>query len=88
MSIQKVEIKAVLDTGTPVNSISSKPVKKLKLAPNLNFHQLYGTTGLSMTCVIGAYSFLPMRFGKLLLAAPAVVLKNFREPFIGEPFSN
>ncbi|KAJ9084038.1 hypothetical protein DSO57_1028242 [Entomophthora muscae] len=76
ISIQKVKIKAVLDTGSPVNVVSSKLVKKLKLTPNLNYHQLYGTTGLSMTCTIGAYSALPMWFGKLLLAAPAVILEN------------
>ncbi|KAJ9052466.1 DNA damage-inducible protein 1 [Entomophthora muscae] len=51
-------------------------MKKLKLAPDLNYHQSYGTAGLSMTCAIGAYSALPMQFGKLLLAAPAVVLEN------------
>ncbi|KAJ9078420.1 hypothetical protein DSO57_1006832 [Entomophthora muscae] len=51
-------------------------MKKLKLDPDLNYHQSYGMAGLSMTCAIGAYSALPMWFGKLLLAAPAVVLKN------------
>ncbi|KAJ9079453.1 hypothetical protein DSO57_1035228 [Entomophthora muscae] len=75
-SIQKVKIKAVLDTGLPVNVVSSKLVKKLKLAPDLNYHQSYGMARLSMTCAIGAYSALPMRFGKLFLAAPAVVLEN------------
>ncbi|KAJ9057272.1 hypothetical protein DSO57_1024263 [Entomophthora muscae] len=29
-----------------------------------------------MTCAIGAYSDLPMKFGKLLLATPAVVLES------------
>ena len=36
VSIQKVKIKAILDTGSPVNVVSSKLMKKLKLAPNLN----------------------------------------------------
>ncbi|KAJ9074753.1 hypothetical protein DSO57_1003407 [Entomophthora muscae] len=76
ISIQKVKIKAVLDTGSPVNVVSSKLVKKLKLAPDLNYHQLYGTAGLIMTCAIGAYYALPMQFGQLLLAVPAVVLEN------------
>ncbi|KAJ9069700.1 hypothetical protein DSO57_1015779 [Entomophthora muscae] len=70
------KIKAVLDTGSPVNVVSSKLVKKLKLAPNLNYHQTYGTAGLSMTCAIGDYSALHMSFGKLLLALPTVVLEN------------
>ncbi|KAJ9070135.1 hypothetical protein DSO57_1011530 [Entomophthora muscae] len=42
ISIQKVKIKAVLDTGSPVNVVSSKLAKKLKLASDLNYHQLYG----------------------------------------------
>jgi len=71
-----VKIKAVLYMGSPVNVVSSKLVKKLKLAHNLNYHQLYGIAGLSMTRAIGAYSALPMQFGKLLLAVPAVVLEN------------
>ncbi|KAJ9079034.1 hypothetical protein DSO57_1000669 [Entomophthora muscae] len=62
--------------GSPVNVVFLQLVKKLKFAPNLNYHQLYGTAGLSMTRAIGAYSSLPMQFGKLLLAAPAVVLEN------------
>lgn len=54
ISIQKVKIKAILDTGLPVNVVYSKLVRKLKLAPDLNYHQSYDTAGLSMTCAIGA----------------------------------
>ncbi|KAJ9080132.1 DNA damage-inducible protein 1 [Entomophthora muscae] len=71
-----MKIKAVLNTGLPVNIVSSKLMKKLKLAPNLNYHQSSGTASLSMTYTIGVYSALPMCFGKLLLAVPAVVLEN------------
>ncbi|KAJ9078073.1 hypothetical protein DSO57_1010677 [Entomophthora muscae] len=40
-----------------------------------------------MTRAIGAYSALPMRFGKLLLAAPAVVLENKSyNILVGTPF--
>ncbi|KAJ9053322.1 hypothetical protein DSO57_1025320 [Entomophthora muscae] len=39
VSIQKVKIKAILDTGSPVNVVSSKLMKKLKLAPDLNYTQ-------------------------------------------------
>ncbi|KAJ9055114.1 hypothetical protein DSO57_1007600 [Entomophthora muscae] len=46
VSIQKVKIKAILDTGSPVNVVSSKLMKKLKLAPDLNYTQLYGTAGV------------------------------------------
>ncbi|KAJ9086322.1 hypothetical protein DSO57_1005312 [Entomophthora muscae] len=47
ISIQKMKIKAVLDTGSPVNVISSKLVKKLKLAPNLSvmIHMFGGFAG-------------------------------------------
>ena len=76
MAVQKVKIKAILDTGSPVNVVSSKRMKKLKLAPDLAYTQSYGTAELSTTRAIGAYSALPLRFGNLLLAAPAVVLKN------------
>ncbi|KAJ9082458.1 hypothetical protein DSO57_1004379 [Entomophthora muscae] len=76
ISIQKLKIKAILDTGSPANVVSPKLVKKLKLLYDLKYHQLYGTSGLSMTHAIGTYSALPMQFGKLLLATPAVVLEN------------
>ncbi|KAJ9086200.1 hypothetical protein DSO57_1006711 [Entomophthora muscae] len=58
ISIQKVKIKAVLDTGSPVNVVSSKLVKKLKLAPDLNYHQLYSTAGLSMIGNCGKFDSL------------------------------
>ena len=76
MAIQKVKIKAILDTGSPVIVVLSKLMKKLKLAPDLAYTQSYRTAGLSTTHAIGSYSALPLWFGKLLLAAPAVVLEN------------
>ncbi|KAJ9084929.1 hypothetical protein DSO57_1019105 [Entomophthora muscae] len=45
VSIQKVKIKAILDTGSPVNTVTSKQMKKLKLAPDLNYTQSYRTAG-------------------------------------------
>ncbi|KAJ9049058.1 hypothetical protein DSO57_1028567 [Entomophthora muscae] len=56
--------------------MSFKLTKKLKLAPDLNYTQSYGTAGMAQTWTIGAYSALPMRFGKLLIASPTVVFKN------------
>ncbi|KAJ9065114.1 hypothetical protein DSO57_1023214 [Entomophthora muscae] len=76
VSIKKVKIKAILDTGSPVNVVSSKLMKKLKLVPDLNYTQLYGTVGMAQAQAIGAYSALSMRFGKLLIASPAAVLEN------------
>lgn len=49
VSIQKVKIKAILDTGSPANVVSSKLMKKLKLAPDLNYTQSYGTAGMAQT---------------------------------------
>ena len=51
-------------------------MKKLKLAPELTYYKTYGTDGLATTHVIGAYSSLPLWFGKLLLLSLAVVLEN------------
>ena len=76
VAIQKVRNKATLETGSPVNVVSSKLMKKLKLAPDLAYTQSYGMAGLSTTRAIGAYFALPLRVGKFLLAAPAVVLEN------------
>ncbi|KAJ9072356.1 hypothetical protein DSO57_1028402 [Entomophthora muscae] len=45
ISIQKVKIKAVLDTRSLVNVVSLKLIKKLKLAPDLKYHQYYGKAG-------------------------------------------
>ncbi|KAJ9058792.1 hypothetical protein DSO57_1008602 [Entomophthora muscae] len=76
LALQKVKIKAILDNGSPVNVVSYKLMKKLKLAPDLTYNQSYGTSGLSTTCAIRAYSALSLRFGKLLLSSPAVFLEN------------
>jgi len=76
MSIQNVNVKAILDTGSPVNVVSSKLIKKLKLAPDLSYTQSYGTAGMAQTQAIDAYPALPMRFGKLLIASPAFVLEK------------
>ena len=76
VAVQKVKIRAILDTGSPVNVVYSKLMKKLKLAPELTYNQSYETAGLSTTWAIGAYLALPLCFGKLLLSSPAVVLEN------------
>ena len=74
LSILKVRIRAVLDTDSPVNVVSSKIMRKLKLAPYLNYNQSYGTNRTASTKALGAYSALPMRFCKLLITAQAIVL--------------
>ena len=36
VSIQKVKVRTIFDTGLPVNVVSSKLVRRLKMAPDLN----------------------------------------------------
>ncbi|KAJ9049428.1 hypothetical protein DSO57_1024556 [Entomophthora muscae] len=67
---------AILDTGAPGNIISSQLVKKLKLAPDLAYHEQFDTAGPQTTISRGAYSSLPLCFGKLMVTAPAIALEN------------
>ena len=76
VTVHKVKVVAILDTGSPVNVISSRLARKIKMAPDLDHAVVYGTAGTASTKSIGAYLALPLRFGKLVLTAPAVVLEN------------
>ena len=51
-------------------------MKKLKIAPDLDYQEVFGTAGPLTTKAMGAYSSLPLRFGKLIVTAPAIVLDN------------
>ena len=73
LSILKVRIKAVLDTGSPVNVLSYKLIRKLKLASDLTYNQSYGTSGTASSKDFGDYYNLPMRSGKLLITASTIV---------------
>ena len=46
------------------------------MAPDVNYNVIYGTVGLNSTQAIGAYSALPLQFGKLELPSPTEVLEN------------
>ena len=48
----------------------------IKLASYLHYTEQYGTMGLVATKAVGAYSAIPMRFGKIFITAPAIVLPN------------
>lgn len=74
--VNKVHVRAILDSGAPSNIISSKFVKRLKLAPDLDYQQEFGTAGPNTTRAKGAYSSLPLKFGRLIVTAPAIVLDN------------
>lgn len=74
--VNNIRVQAIIYSGAPVNIISSKFVKTMGLAPNIDHQQVYGMAGLNPCISIGAYSSLPMRFGSLVLSALAVVLPN------------
>ncbi|KAI0224969.1 hypothetical protein L0F63_005490, partial [Massospora cicadina] len=70
-----------------MNIISSKLMKKIQLAPDLEYNQDFGTAGPNNTCALGTYSSLPICIGKLILLAPAVALDiNDYEMLIGTQF--
>ncbi|KAJ9078388.1 hypothetical protein DSO57_1007104 [Entomophthora muscae] len=72
----KLRGRAILDSGAPGNNVSTRLVKKLKLAPDLDYNEEFGTTEPEKTKTLGAYSSLPLCFGKLVVTAPAIVLRN------------
>ena len=76
VTVHKVKVVAILDTGSPVNVISSRLARKIKMAPDVDHSVVYGTAGMASTRLVGAYLALPLWFGKLVLTAPAVVLEN------------
>ncbi|KAJ9088264.1 hypothetical protein DSO57_1024846 [Entomophthora muscae] len=74
--VHKLWLRAILDSGAPGNIVLTRLVKKLKLAPDLDYNEEFGTVGLDKTKALGAYSSLPLCFGKLVATAPAIVLRN------------
>ncbi|KAJ9053423.1 DNA damage-inducible protein 1 [Entomophthora muscae] len=74
--VNKLKVRAIIDTGAPINIVSSKLVRQMGLAPDIDHKKSYGTAGLDCTTAQGAYSMLPLRFGSLAVSAPAIVLPN------------
>ncbi|KAJ9081517.1 DNA damage-inducible protein 1 [Entomophthora muscae] len=74
--VNKLKVQAIIDTGAPINIVSSKLVRHMGLAPDIDHKKQYGTAGLGCTTAQGAYSTLPLRFGLLAVSAPAIVLPN------------
>ncbi|KAJ9067770.1 hypothetical protein DSO57_1035868 [Entomophthora muscae] len=74
--VNKLKVQAIINTGAPINIVSSKLVRQMGLAPDIDHKKQYGTAGLDCTTTQGAYSALPLRFGSLAVAAPAIVLPN------------
>ncbi|KAJ9076856.1 hypothetical protein DSO57_1022299, partial [Entomophthora muscae] len=85
--MHKVKVLAILDTCSPVNVVSTQLMRKLKMTPDVDYFILYETCRTSSTQSIGAYYSLPLRFGKLVLTAPAIVLENKNYDFlVGKKF--
>ncbi|KAJ9049082.1 hypothetical protein DSO57_1028271 [Entomophthora muscae] len=74
--VNKIKVWAIVDTGAPVNIVSTCLVKRLGLAPEIDHQKQYGTARLTVTTTQGAYSALTLRFGSLAVSAPVIVLPN------------
>ncbi|KAJ9053512.1 hypothetical protein DSO57_1023551 [Entomophthora muscae] len=74
--VHRLQVRAILDSGAPGNIVSTRLVKKLKLAPELDYNEEFGTEGPEKTKALGSYSSLLLCFGKLVVTAPAIVLRN------------
>ncbi|KAJ9073738.1 hypothetical protein DSO57_1012959 [Entomophthora muscae] len=74
--VNKLKVQAIINTGAPINIVSSKLVQQMGLAPDINHKKQYGTAGLDCTTAQGGYSTLPLRFGYLAVSAPAIVQPN------------
>lgn len=56
VTVHKVKVIAILDTGSHVNVISSRFFRKIKMAPDSDHSVFYGTAGLAGTQSVGVYS--------------------------------
>ena len=82
MWVNKIKIRAIVDTGAPINVVSTKFAKRLGMAPDIAYQKEFGTAGLQPTTSQGVYSALPLRFGSLSVLAPAIVLPNQHYNFL------
>ncbi|KAJ9070266.1 DNA damage-inducible protein 1 [Entomophthora muscae] len=72
----KLKVQAIIDTGAPINIVSSKLVRQMGLTPDIDHKKHYVTARLDCTSAQGAYSALSLCFGSLAVSAPAIVLPN------------
>ncbi|KAJ9050538.1 hypothetical protein DSO57_1013553 [Entomophthora muscae] len=76
LDIHLVNKIAIIGTGAPISIVSSKLVRQIRLAADIDNKKQYGTAGLDCTTAQGVYSALPLRFGSLVVSAQAIVLPN------------
>ncbi|KAJ9089393.1 hypothetical protein DSO57_1013332 [Entomophthora muscae] len=76
VTIFDTSIRAVLDTGAPINIIFSCLVRRLGFMPDISYAESFFTAGVESIKSNGAYSSVPLRFGELVLTYPEVVLES------------
>ncbi|KAJ9088159.1 hypothetical protein DSO57_1025899 [Entomophthora muscae] len=74
--VHKIKVQTIIDTGAPINIVSTFLVKCLGLAPDIDHKKQYGTAWLTVTTAQGAYSALTLCFGSLAVLSPAIVFPN------------
>ena len=65
-----------MDTGAPDVIISTKLARAIKIAPDINYNQTFGTTRPSLTQAVGAYSAITIKLGQVVVQTPAICLDN------------
>ena len=55
----KVKVRAIIDSGAPINIVSTKLINCLKLLSDIYHAKTYGTAGLSSTTLVGAITYCP-----------------------------
>ncbi|KAJ9073245.1 DNA damage-inducible protein 1 [Entomophthora muscae] len=74
--VNKLKVRAIIDTGAPINIVSSQLMRQMGLAPDIDHKKQCGTAGLDCTTAQGAYDTLPLHFGSLAVSPSAIVLPN------------
>ncbi|KAJ9089148.1 hypothetical protein DSO57_1015863 [Entomophthora muscae] len=69
-------VQSIIDSGAPVNIVSTTLVKQLKIAPDVDYCKQYCNAGLVPTVSQGMYSVLPLQFGSLAVSSPAIVFPH------------
>lgn len=82
MWVNKIKIRAIVDTGAPINVINTQFAKKLGIASDIDYRKKFGTAGMQSTTAQSTYSALPLCFGAFLISASAIVLPKQNYDFL------
>ncbi|KAJ9080298.1 hypothetical protein DSO57_1026544 [Entomophthora muscae] len=69
-------IRAVIDTGAPSKTISSRLIRRLEFLPDILYTEYFFTACVESIKSNGAYSSVPLRFVELVATYPAAVLES------------